>query len=108
MFYKGLLAMSPAPTMPGSEMVFQFIMPPASMIGEERALVETLAARAAAIGEPWLSFFEPEELGTLLRQVGFGTVIHFGLQEATERYPLGRGDGLRLPCYFHKIKARVE
>jgi hypothetical protein len=47
---------------PGSEIVFQFIVPAATLVGEERALVEELAARSAAIGEPWLSFFEVDPI----------------------------------------------
>jgi methyltransferase (TIGR00027 family) len=92
---------------PGSEIVFQFVVPAASLPGNEGALVETLAARAAAVGEPWLSFFEPEELEAHLRQMGFAKVFHFSPQQATERYLLGRTDDLRVPAYFHMIRAGV-
>src|SRR5262249_28473810 len=94
-------------TATGSELVFEFIVPPATLSKEEGALVTTLAARAAEVGEPWLSFFEPRDLETYLRQIGFGQVDHFGPEQATERYLLGRTDGLRLPAYFRMIKARV-
>jgi len=93
---------------PGSEIVFQFIVPAATLVGEERAVVEALAARSAAVGEPWLSFFTPEELEVHLKQVGFKKVIHFGPHNATERYLTGRSDQLRLPAYFHMIDARVS
>jgi methyltransferase (TIGR00027 family) len=63
---------------PGSEIIFQFVVPAATLAGEERSLVTALAAGAAAVGEPWLSFFEPEELEAHLRQMGFGKVRHFG------------------------------
>ena len=92
---------------PGSEIVFQFVVPAATLAGEESALVTALAAGAAAVGEPWLSFFEPEELEVHLRRMGFGKVLHFGPRQATERYLLGRTDGLRLPAYFHMIDACV-
>jgi len=92
---------------PGSEIVFQFVVPAPTLAGEESALVTALAARAAAVGEPWLSFFEPEELEARLRQMGFGKVLHFGPRQATERYLLGRTDGLRLPAYFRMIDACV-
>jgi methyltransferase (TIGR00027 family) len=92
---------------PGSEIVFQFVVPAASLPGNEGSLVETLAARAAAVGEPWLSFFEPEELEAHLRQMGFTKVFHFGPQQATERYLLGRTDDLRVPAYFRMISAGV-
>jgi methyltransferase (TIGR00027 family) len=93
---------------PGSEIVFQFIVPAATLVGEERDLVEALAARSAAVGEPWLSSFTPEELEVHLKQVGFKEVIHFGPHNATERYLTGRSDQLRLPGYFHMIDARVS
>lgn len=93
---------------PGSEIVFQFIAPAATLVGEERALVEALAARSAAVGEPWLSFFTPEELEVHLKQVGFKEVVHFGPHDATQRYLTGRSDQLRLPHYFHMIDARVS
>ena len=92
---------------PGSEIVFQFVVPAATLAGEESSLVTALAAGAAAVGEPWLSFFEPEELEAHLRQMGFGKILHFGSQQATERYLLSRTDGLRLPAYFHMIDACV-
>jgi methyltransferase (TIGR00027 family) len=90
---------------PGSEIVFQFVVPAATLAGEESSLVTALAAAAAAVGEPWLSFFEPEELGAHLRRMGYGKVLHFGVQQATERYLLGRTDRLQLPAYFHMINA---
>jgi len=93
---------------PGSEIVFEFIVPAATLVGEERAVVETLAARSAAVGEPWLSFFTPEELEVHLKQVGFKEVIHFGPRNATERYLTGRGDQLRLPAHNYVIDARVS
>jgi len=92
---------------PGSEIVFQFIVPAATLAGEESSLVTALAAQAAAVGEPWLSFFEPGDLEAHLRQMGFGKVFHFGPQQATERYLLGRTDGLRPPAYFRMISAQV-
>jgi methyltransferase (TIGR00027 family) len=92
---------------PGSEIVFQFIVPAATLAGDESALVTTLAAQAVAVGEPWLSFFEPEETEAHLRQMGFEKVRRFGPQQATERYLLGRPDGLQVPAYFHMMNASV-
>lgn len=93
---------------PGSEIVFQFIVPAATLANEERSLVMTLAALAAAVGEPWLSFFEPEEMEGHLARMGFAEIHHFGPEQANERYLLGRADGLRVPAYFHMINAVVE
>jgi methyltransferase (TIGR00027 family) len=91
----------------GSQIAFQFVVPPATLTGEERSLVLDLAAHAAQVGEPWLSFFEPVEMESRLRQMGYANIVQFGAQQATERYLLSRTDGLRLPAYFHMISASV-
>jgi len=91
----------------GSEMLMQFIVPPANLDGPDRALVEGLAARAAEIGEPWLSFFEPGVLEKHFKQIGFGRISHFGPNDAFERHMRYRMDGLSLPGYFGFIKAEV-
>jgi hypothetical protein len=38
---------------------------------QDREILTSTAARAASLGEPWLSFFEPEEMDGLLKQAGF-------------------------------------
>jgi hypothetical protein len=62
---------------------------------------------AAASGEPWLSYFAPEEMAAHLKQMGFEKIKHFGPEQAYERHLLRRSDGLRLPAYFHMINAAV-
>ena len=93
---------------PGSEIVFQFVVPAATLTPSESPLVMALADSAAAAGEPWLSYFEPDEMEAHLRQVGFGKIYHFGPEQAHERYLAGRTDGLRVPAYFHMVNAVVE
>jgi methyltransferase (TIGR00027 family) len=94
-------------TASGSELVVQYIVPPATLSQEEGELVAALADRSASMGEPWLSFFEPKDLEIHLKRIGFGEIEHFGVEQATERYLVGRKDGLTLPGYFRMIKARV-
>ncbi|MGW5223483.1 class I SAM-dependent methyltransferase [Nocardia niigatensis] len=53
---------------------------------EERAEVRARAERIAAMNEPWLSFFEPEEIENLLRAVGFDTVELRSLSELFDEY----------------------
>lgn len=91
----------------GSELVIQFIIPPTKLGSADRALVEALATRAAELGEPWLSFFEPDDIERCLEQIGFGQVSHFGPEEASAKYLSGRSDGLSLPGYFGMVKAKV-
>jgi len=92
---------------PGSELVIQFVVPAATIGGAEGDLVTALADRAANMGEPFRSFFKPEDLEANLKQAGFGDIVHFAAEQATERYLRGRKDGLTLPAYFRMIKARV-
>lgn len=94
-------------TAPGTELVVQFIVPAATLSPEEGNLVTAAAAAAASMGEPWLSFFDPEDLETNMTEIGFEQIVHFGSEEATERYLIDRSDGLRLPGYFRMIKACV-
>ncbi|MBV8854640.1 MAG: class I SAM-dependent methyltransferase, partial [Sinobacteraceae bacterium] len=92
---------------PGSELVMQVIVPPARLAPEEAALVSALAARAASVGEPWLSYFEPANLARDLCMAGFGGVTHFDQRQATARYLQDRADGLTLPAYFHMITVQL-
>ena len=96
-----------ATTASGSEMVMQYVVPLATFAGDEAALVKGLAARASTSQEPWLSFYEPAEMERVLVDAGFGDIVHFGAEEALERYLRSRTDGLRLPAYFQMIKART-
>ena len=94
-------------TAPGSELVFQFVVPPATLARDEAALVTAFAERNGTAGEPWLGYFEPAEMERHLLAAGFSKVVHFGPKEATERYLRGRGDGLCMPAYFSMIKASI-
>jgi O-methyltransferase involved in polyketide biosynthesis len=52
---------------PGSEIVLTFAPP-------ERDSPSALAARAARLGEPWLSYFEPDAIEAKLTGAGFSNV----------------------------------
>ena len=56
----------------------------------------SLADRAAAVGEPWLSYFEPDELREVLTAAGFSTV-GFLQRRRCGRYFAGRTDSLVAP-----------
>jgi methyltransferase (TIGR00027 family) len=93
---------------PGSELVVQFIAPASALSAEEGEVVTTLAANAAKAGEPYLSFFETADMEVLLRQAGFTSVVHFGPEQAHQRYLAGRSDGSRVPAYFRMAKAATS
>lgn len=56
-----------------------------------------LAERAAELGEPWLTYFDPPELDAKLRSIGFSDVYFLTPTIARERYFAGRPDGLPVP-----------
>jgi len=82
---------------PGSTLAMTFLLPieladPAVRPGLERAI-----SGARASGTPFISFFTPSEMLTLARQAGFKQARHICAEALTERYFLGRTDGLRPP-----------
>ena len=82
----------------GSEIVFTFAQPQGgeedSEVGEGSA---RLAEQAAAVGEPWLSYFTVEALESKLRAFGFRQVEFLTPSEAERKYFAGRSDGLLGP-----------
>ena len=73
-------------TLPGSEVVFDYSEPLEHYPSERRFALEALAARALAIGEPWLSYFDPTELSGLLHASGFDAVEDLGISGIATRY----------------------
>ena len=71
---------------PGSEVVFDYPEPLENFPHRTRANLTATAARAASLGEPWLSLFDPLALSQMLRNKGFGVVEDLGLAELTERF----------------------
>ena len=86
----------------GSEIVLTFAQPPAP--GDD---MSSLAARAAHVGEPWISYFTPEELEAVLRGHGFPEVFFLIREEAFTRYYDGRQDGLEPPSRVSIARAVV-
>lgn len=76
----------------GSEIVLTFAQP-----RDEREGGAALPEAAAAAGEPWLSYFTPEEMDALLRATGFSHVEFLTREESVRRYFGDRADGLPAP-----------
>jgi methyltransferase (TIGR00027 family) len=90
-------------TLPASsEIVFTFHT-------RERAIEgSALAARAAEVGEPFISYFTPEEIEHKLRGFGFSEVSFLTPQEAERRYfPAPRSDRLPAPVRINTVSGIV-
>ena len=72
---------------PKAEVVFDYAMPPSSMPSPERqAALEARAARVASIGEPWRTYFMPDELAVSLRERGFDELEDLGPAQLGARW----------------------
>ncbi|MBA1144273.1 SAM-dependent methyltransferase [Mesorhizobium neociceri] len=60
--------------MPGSEVVFDYSEPDENRDAAGQAALSFHAARVAAVGEPWISFFVPAALAQSLRELGFDEI----------------------------------
>lgn len=90
----------------GSEIVFNYIDQRA-LDGRRSAALEKMRATRAALGEPWLSGFDPATLANELKDLGLVLVEDLGNQELGERYCAGRTDGLSPGVAGHVARARV-
>ena len=81
---------------PAGGVAFDYAMDPELLTPAQRAVVDALAARVAAAGEPWRTTFSPEGLAVGLARLGFGQIEDAGGDELNARYFAGRSDGLRV------------
>jgi len=56
---------------PGAEVVFDYSEPLENYAPEQRPTIEKMAQRVAALGEPWLTFFDPTALADELKSLGY-------------------------------------
>jgi len=91
---------------PESEVVFDYAEPFENYPAERRENVMAVAARAASLGEPWLSLFDPVELSEMLRNKGFGVVEDLGLAELTERFYGALKRNIRIGPGGHVLRAQ--
>ena len=92
--------------LPQASVVFDYAEPFQNYPAERRAFIMATAERAAASGEPFLSFFEPAELQELLRRAGFNEIEDLGAPEMAERFYGVLGRGLVLGPGPHFVRAQ--
>ena len=93
-------------SVPGSEVVFDYTEPLANYPEGRRAYLVGVAARAAALGEHWLSYFDPVEMSAELRDYGFHEQEDLGLAEIAVRYLGTPGEQNEKVPGPHVIRAR--
>ncbi len=71
---------------PQAAVVFEYAEPFENYHAERRAIVSRWAERSAALGEPYLCFFDPIELLQQLRGLGFNIIEDLGPAELAERF----------------------
>jgi methyltransferase (TIGR00027 family) len=90
---------------PGTEIVFDYAIPPSALSESDRATHDDAARRVASGGEPWLTYLEPPTLTRELTALGFTRVEDLGPDEIHERFFKGRADGLRVNGMARLVKA---
>lgn len=89
----------------GSEIVFTYARRERRVRGPGDG--PSLADIAAAAGEPWLSYFDADELERKLTSHGFPHVYFLTAADADERYFANRSDGLQPPRDPSVVSAKV-
>jgi methyltransferase (TIGR00027 family) len=92
-------------SIPASAVVFDYTEPFENQPPERRANLMATADRAAARGEPWLSFFRPDEILGLLRDKGFSVVEDLGFADLVHRFSPDLAGGLHRGPGGHVIRA---
>lgn len=70
----------------GSGVVFDYTIPREMMGERERDAFDNLAARVARAGEPFRLFFDPAQLATELRDLGFSTLEDLDVEAVRARW----------------------
>jgi len=79
---------------PGSEIVFDYLVPTTTLSEPDRRVVEAVQRFAERRGEPIVGAFAPEDLHEEVGRLGFEVVEDLSGRAQHERYFAGRRDGL--------------
>ena len=79
----------------GSCLCFDYRVPVTMLNPVERVINDVIEQRIAALGEPWLSTFDPTHLRRQLLALGFNTAESATPEDLNARYFARRKDGLR-------------
>jgi methyltransferase (TIGR00027 family) len=79
----------------GSCLCFDYRIPATMLNPIERVISDVLGQQIAALGEPWLSTFDPAQLQSQLLELGFSSAESATPDDLNLRYFARRKDGLR-------------
>jgi methyltransferase (TIGR00027 family) len=79
----------------GSSICFDYRVPVSMLNPIERVIGEVMGKRAASVGEPWVSAFDPAVLQKQLLELGFSEAETYEPDVLNLRYLYRRKDGLR-------------
>lgn len=81
---------------PASCLCFDYLVPVTMLNPVERAINDVIERQLAALGEPWLSTFDPTRLQRQMLELGFSTAASATPEDLNARYFARRKDGLRV------------
>ena len=90
---------------PGSEIVLSFAVTEAMLSAAQQASRTRSMQRLAALGEPWISFYDPLALAEEVRNAGFAAAELLSSAAANARYFAGRADRMRLAGQSYMLAA---
>ncbi|HTR49039.1 MAG TPA: class I SAM-dependent methyltransferase [Verrucomicrobiae bacterium] len=82
---------------PGGGVALDYMVPRETLNLAGRLVYDALSRRVAKAGEPFRTFFEPQELQAEVARIGFHGIENLGPGEINARYFKDRADGLRVP-----------
>lgn len=80
----------------GSRLCFDYRVPVTMLNPVEHVINEVIEQRVTALGEPWLSTFDPTHLRQQMLELGFSTAESATPEDLNARYFARRKDGLRM------------
>jgi O-methyltransferase involved in polyketide biosynthesis len=92
---------------PGSQVIFDYVVPLRQLPLLRRVLLRLMMHRLARIGEPWQAFFDPATLVASLERIGFAPVVDLGPVELNALYFDSREDGLEVGGSGHVMSAHL-
>jgi methyltransferase (TIGR00027 family) len=91
----------------GSQLVMEYIIPPNSWTTDEADFMSRVLKLVVESGEPWLTYFTPDQISDHLLKLGFRRISHLTPENAATRYFQNRQDGLTPPDYVRLLRADV-